>query len=152
MNFFKDRTCNCPTSPSCCCFLFNSLSQLGFCDQTYMNSLWHFNVIQIWLYLFCAFLWWFGVLKYTFSDISEKLLEECLFTACCRPVDLLIRTSGEVRLSDFLLWEVCIFMQHTIYSFLNMHASFVRYSFFFFMDILYLQIKYLLGFGWLMLN
>lgn len=39
------------------------------------------------------------------SDISERLLERCLYTSHCRPVDLLIRTSGEVRLSDFLLWE-----------------------------------------------
>lgn len=39
------------------------------------------------------------------SDISESLLEGCLYTSHCRPVDLLIRTSGEVRLSDFLLWE-----------------------------------------------
>ncbi|KAK7457286.1 hypothetical protein BaRGS_00039258, partial [Batillaria attramentaria] len=39
------------------------------------------------------------------SDISENLLESCLYTSRCRPVDLLIRTSGEVRLSDFLLWE-----------------------------------------------
>ncbi|KAK7108774.1 dehydrodolichyl diphosphate synthase complex subunit DHDDS-like [Littorina saxatilis] len=39
------------------------------------------------------------------SDISETLLEQCLYTSHSRPVDLLIRTSGEVRLSDFLLWE-----------------------------------------------
>uniref|UniRef100_A0A0B6ZU02 Alkyl transferase n=2 Tax=Arion vulgaris TaxID=1028688 RepID=A0A0B6ZU02_9EUPU len=39
------------------------------------------------------------------SDISESLFEKCLYTSHCRNVDLLIRTSGEVRLSDFLLWE-----------------------------------------------
>lgn len=39
------------------------------------------------------------------SDISENLLEKCLYTSHSRSVDLLIRTSGEVRLSDFLLWE-----------------------------------------------
>ncbi|KAL8619064.1 hypothetical protein ACOMHN_020762 [Nucella lapillus] len=39
------------------------------------------------------------------SDISESLLEGCMYTSHSRPVDLLIRTSGEVRLSDFLLWE-----------------------------------------------
>ncbi|KAL4232668.1 hypothetical protein ACF0H5_007356 [Mactra antiquata] len=39
------------------------------------------------------------------SDISEELIEKCLYTnQSCDP-DLLIRTSGEVRLSDFLLWQ-----------------------------------------------
>jgi len=39
------------------------------------------------------------------SDINEELIESCLYTSQCKPVDLLIRTSGEVRLSDFLLWQ-----------------------------------------------
>ena len=39
------------------------------------------------------------------SDISEDLFEKCLYTSHCREVDLLIRTSGEIRLSDFLMWE-----------------------------------------------
>jgi len=42
------------------------------------------------------------------SDINEELIEHCFYTRQCRPVDLLIRTSGEVRLSDFLLWQ-CAF-------------------------------------------
>jgi len=42
------------------------------------------------------------------SDINEELIEHCFYTSQCRPVDLLIRTSGEVRLSDFLLWQ-CAF-------------------------------------------
>ncbi|XP_013776736.1 dehydrodolichyl diphosphate synthase complex subunit DHDDS-like [Limulus polyphemus] len=39
------------------------------------------------------------------SDITEKLMERCLFTRHSTDPDLLIRTSGEVRLSDFLLWQ-----------------------------------------------
>ncbi|KAF5399936.1 Dehydrodolichyl diphosphate synthase complex subunit DHDDS [Paragonimus heterotremus] len=39
------------------------------------------------------------------SDISPELLSGCLYTRFSRPLDLLIRTSGEVRLSDFLLWQ-----------------------------------------------
>lgn len=39
------------------------------------------------------------------SDISEELLEKCLYTSQSQDPDLLIRTSGEVRLSDFLLWQ-----------------------------------------------
>lgn len=39
------------------------------------------------------------------SDISESLLERCFYSDHPDPPDLLIRTSGEVRLSDFLLWQ-----------------------------------------------
>ena len=40
------------------------------------------------------------------SDISEPVLEQCLYTNKSPHPDLLVRTSGEVRLSDFLLWQV----------------------------------------------
>ena len=33
------------------------------------------------------------------------LIDKALYTAGCPPVDLLLRTSGEQRLSDFLLWQ-----------------------------------------------
>ncbi|KAL1524937.1 hypothetical protein AB1Y20_019813 [Prymnesium parvum] len=41
------------------------------------------------------------------GDIREELLERCLYTCPpgCPPVDLIVRTSGEKRLSDFLLWQ-----------------------------------------------
>ncbi|XP_070568689.1 dehydrodolichyl diphosphate synthase complex subunit DHDDS-like isoform X1 [Ptychodera flava] len=39
------------------------------------------------------------------SDVSEHLLEKCLYTSHSADPDLLVRTSGEVRLSDFLLWQ-----------------------------------------------
>eukprot|EP00033_Pygsuia_biforma_P003718 GCRY01004073.1.p1 GENE.GCRY01004073.1~~GCRY01004073.1.p1 ORF type:complete len:381 (+),score=95.74 GCRY01004073.1:160-1302(+) len=39
------------------------------------------------------------------SDVSEELFERCLFTAGCPPPEILIRTSGEIRLSDFMLWQ-----------------------------------------------
>lgn len=49
------------------------------------------------------------------TDISERLLESCLYTNKSPRPDLLVRTSGEVRLSDFLLWQtsysVLSFMQ-----------------------------------------
>lgn len=41
-------------------------------------------------------------------DINGDLLEECMYTSGCPPLDILIRTSGEKRLSDFLLWQVRI--------------------------------------------
>ncbi|XP_074658903.1 dehydrodolichyl diphosphate synthase complex subunit DHDDS-like [Tubulanus polymorphus] len=39
------------------------------------------------------------------SDIDDELLEECLYTNHSPNPDLLVRTSGECRLSDFLLWQ-----------------------------------------------
>jgi ditrans,polycis-polyprenyl diphosphate synthase len=40
------------------------------------------------------------------KDIDEHLIDECLYTRHCSEPDLLLRTSGESRLSDFLLWQV----------------------------------------------
>ena len=39
------------------------------------------------------------------GEIDEKLFEQALYTAGLPDVDLLIRTSGEMRLSGFLLWQ-----------------------------------------------
>ena len=36
---------------------------------------------------------------------TANLIDRALYTAGCPPVDLLLRTSGESRLSDFLLWQ-----------------------------------------------
>eukprot|EP00897_Mesotaenium_endlicherianum_P009740 jgi/Mesen1/8795/ME000528S08192 len=36
---------------------------------------------------------------------GEGIIERHLYTAGCPPVDLLIRTSGETRLSNFMLWQ-----------------------------------------------
>jgi undecaprenyl diphosphate synthase len=38
-------------------------------------------------------------------EVSEENLETCLDTAGIPPVDIMIRTSGEVRLSNYLLWQ-----------------------------------------------
>jgi undecaprenyl diphosphate synthase len=39
------------------------------------------------------------------SEIDETLIDESLYTHPLPPVDLVIRTSGEQRLSNFLLWQ-----------------------------------------------
>ncbi|EGF81244.1 hypothetical protein BATDEDRAFT_10818 [Batrachochytrium dendrobatidis JAM81] len=39
------------------------------------------------------------------SDVCEKMIEQCLYTEECPPLDVLVRTSGEARLSDFMLWQ-----------------------------------------------
>uniref|UniRef100_UPI004048404C di-trans,poly-cis-decaprenylcistransferase n=1 Tax=Aliarcobacter sp. TaxID=2321116 RepID=UPI004048404C len=38
-------------------------------------------------------------------DVTEENLESCLDTAGMPPVDVMIRTSGEIRLSNYLLWQ-----------------------------------------------
>ena len=40
------------------------------------------------------------------NDIDEHLFEQHLYTKELLPVDLLIRTSGEVRVSNFMLWQI----------------------------------------------
>ena len=44
--------------------------------------------------------------KISTEDIDETLFENHLYTKDLPPVDLLIRTSGEVRISNFLLWQI----------------------------------------------
>jgi undecaprenyl diphosphate synthase len=39
------------------------------------------------------------------GEISNEALDGHLYTSVLPPLDLLIRTSGEVRLSNFLLWQ-----------------------------------------------
>lgn len=40
------------------------------------------------------------------QDITEETLEQCLYTSDLPDPDLLIRTSGELRLSNYLLWQL----------------------------------------------
>jgi undecaprenyl diphosphate synthase len=40
------------------------------------------------------------------EDIDEEALEDTLFTRRLPPPDLLIRTSGEYRISNFMLWQL----------------------------------------------
>ena len=40
------------------------------------------------------------------SQIDEKLFSRHLYTRDCPDPDLLIRTSGEMRISNFLLWQI----------------------------------------------
>jgi undecaprenyl diphosphate synthase len=54
----------------------------------------------------------------TSSDISEKLVSDLLYTADIPDPDLLIRTSGEHRISNFLLWQIAyseIYVTNTLW-------------------------------------
>lgn len=68
------------------------------------------------------------------SDVSELLLSECLYSNNSPNPDLLIRTSGEVRLSDFLLWQTshsCIVFQSVLwpeYTFWNLCEAIIQYQ------------------------
>ena len=39
------------------------------------------------------------------EDINDKVIDDNLYTKNLPPVDLMIRTSGDIRLSNFLLWQ-----------------------------------------------
>lgn len=62
------------------------------------------------------------------EDIDENLISNCLHTSSSPNPDLLIRTSGEVRISDFLMWQIssaCIYFttvlwpEFSLWDFLN---------------------------------
>lgn len=44
--------------------------------------------------------------KVGINDIDDKLFENHLYTKDFPPVDLMIRTSGEIRISNFMLWQI----------------------------------------------
>jgi len=40
------------------------------------------------------------------EEIDDRIINECLYTSSMPDPDLLIRTSGEYRVSNFLLWQI----------------------------------------------
>ncbi|MDE6758523.1 MAG: di-trans,poly-cis-decaprenylcistransferase [Clostridia bacterium] len=45
------------------------------------------------------------ILQAGMREIDEQMLEDCLYTAGLPSLDLLVRSSGEKRLSNFMLWQ-----------------------------------------------
>ena len=44
--------------------------------------------------------------KFSVSELTEEVFSQELYTAGLPDPDLLIRTSGEMRISNFLLWQL----------------------------------------------
>ncbi|MEL4896848.1 polyprenyl diphosphate synthase [Crocosphaera sp. Alani8] len=64
-----------------------------------------------------------GLLK--LDDIDESLFENYLYTKDIPDPDLLIRTSGEMRISNFLLWQLAyaeIYVTQTLWPDFDRHA------------------------------
>lgn len=53
----------------------------------------------------CSIVYLVKLLTRPCRDIDEHVIDRNLFTAHSPPLDILVRTSGEIRLSDFLLWQ-----------------------------------------------
>ncbi len=56
--------------------------------------------------------------EFSSSQITEKIISESLYTVDMPDPDLLIRTSGEYRISNFLLWQIAyseIFITPTLW-------------------------------------
>ncbi|KAB0800381.1 hypothetical protein PPYR_05858 [Photinus pyralis] len=65
------------------------------------------------------------------EDITEDLISQCMYTGQSPAPDILIRTSGEHRLSDFLLWQ----LKDTVIHFER--ALWPDYSFFHFCAMIF---------------
>ncbi|KAK0089615.1 hypothetical protein PV325_006325 [Microctonus aethiopoides] len=56
------------------------------------------------------------------EDVDSELFSKCLYTSESSNPDLIIRTSGEVRFSDFLLWQIshaCVYFTNTLWPEFN---------------------------------
>lgn len=61
----------------------------------------------------------------SYSDITEDTIAANLYTSASPPVDILIRTSGVSRLSDFLLWQVRSF---SLFSYSPSSSVLIQYG------------------------
>ncbi len=72
--------------------------------------------------------------KIEVGDINESLFESHLYTGGVINPDLLIRTSGEMRLSNFLLWQMAygeMYVTHTLWPDFNrqeFHQALLNYQ------------------------
>ena len=57
------------------------------------------------------------ILQSGLREIDEQMLEDCLYTAGLPSLDLVVRSSGEKRLSNFMLWQA----SYSEFIFLDKH-------------------------------
>jgi undecaprenyl pyrophosphate synthase len=82
-----------------------------------------------------------GTGELSLSDVGDDILFSSLHTSDCPRVDLLVRTSGETRLSDFLLWQVWISHVWLVVTF-NLKASRdYRVATIIWMNLLYIETR-----------
>jgi undecaprenyl diphosphate synthase len=68
------------------------------------------------------------------SDVDETIIQQHLYTRDMPDVDLLIRTAGEMRVSNYLLWQISYAELHVTdrlwpdYSSGDLHEAIVDYS------------------------
>lgn len=56
--------------------------------------------------------------KISLNEINEEMISKKLMTSHCPDPDLIIRTSGELRLSNFLMWQAAyseLYFTHTLW-------------------------------------
>jgi len=69
---------------------------------------------------------WISYLKACYRTISERDIDSHLMTSSCPPLDILVRTSGVKRLSDFLLWQVFVSLSKSCIRVHSVHFSVAR--------------------------
>ena len=72
------------------------------------------------------------------NDIDDDLISESLFSGDLPPLQMLIRTSGEIRLSDYMLWqasEACLIHFTPVlwpnFTFWDMFQAILLFQFYF---------------------
>ncbi|KAL7057578.1 hypothetical protein AAHC03_016727 [Spirometra sp. Aus1] len=71
------------------------------------------------------------------NDISPDVISRCCYLRASQPVDIIVRTSGEVRLSDFMVWQAvessavfCFFNTFwPTFTFWHLAAAILRFQF-----------------------
>ena len=61
------------------------------------------------------------------EEISEDLIDRYLMTYDLPPLDLMIRTSGELRISNYLLWQLLSYILRQLPGLILKSNSYMRH-------------------------